>query len=200
MHIKINFVSVRTIKGRSIETYISWSSVSTVGRNSLDRSARTAARNPWWSSKKKEPDITDDDNTLKVVDKDGDVTSLKVEHGSIKIGYYEDNDWKWEATPYILVTYPNHSEKGSMYIIISYKDGVHNHIWTIRYEYLSKITSFLNTLVNAGKLVDSLTRGSGIIYKANAKDTTEGSTKLGGGTNQYMGQLNPYLLHKTDST
>ena len=150
---------------------------------------------------KQEPGITDDDNTLKVVDKDGDVITLKVEDGSIKIGYYEDTYLKWDATPYIIVKYPSSSNKGSMDIEISYIDGVpQKNTWTIRYKFLSTITTFLKTLVDAGKLVTSVTRGSGTAYQATAQDMTEGSTKLRGGTNQYMGILNPYLLHKTDST
>jgi hypothetical protein len=128
------------------------------------------------------------------------VTLLKVEYGSIKIGYYEYNHLKWEATPSILVKYPNHFEQGSIYIIISYTDGNERNTWFIHHEYSAKIMSFFNNLVNAGKLVSSITRGSGTKYNATTQGTTVGSTKLRGGTNQYMGQPNPYLPHKTGST
>lgn len=146
---------------------------------------------------KKEPDFTDDDdgNTLNVVQTDGYVTKFKVEDGSIKVGYYDDNDWKWEATQYILVQYPNSANLGSMGIQISYEDKVNKTTWFIRNDFLSKMTGFINTLVSTGKLLPSVSRGTpGIIYFATAQDMIERSTNLRRG----MGIFNPYLLHKTD--
>lgn len=135
---------------------------------------------------KKEPDFTDDDgNTLNVVQTNGYVTKFKVEDGSIKVGYYDNNDWKWEAKPYILVQYPNSANLGSMDIQISYEDKVNKTTWFIRNDFLSKMTGFINTLVSTGKLLPSVSREPGIIYFATA---------------QHMRIFNPYLLDKTDST
>jgi hypothetical protein len=99
---------------------------------------------------------------------------------------------------------------------ISYTDGNKNKIRSISSDYFNHIIEFLDDQFNAHKLFYSDFADSYIIYKAcMTREQVEYLTKhnkydvYGGdetpeepgtlrGTHQYMGQLNPYLLHKTD--
>jgi hypothetical protein len=140
------------------------------------------------------------ENTLKVYDKDGDMILLKVEDGSIKIGYHNivfPDDLTWDTPSEICVKYPYASQKCPKYIEIKYTFENEPSTWFIKYEYIEKINNFFIKLVSADKLVSSVTRGAGTKYTATAQRMTGGFTNLKGGTRQYMGQFNPYLLHKT---
>jgi hypothetical protein len=92
-----------------------------------------------------------------------EMTSLKVENGSKKIGFYEDRVLKWKVTEYIKVTYPTNSQK---HMDISYTDGNKNKIRRISSDYFNHIIEFLDDQVNAHKLFYSDFADSYIIYKA----------------------------------
>jgi hypothetical protein len=92
-----------------------------------------------------------------------EMTSLKVENGSIKIGFYEDRVLKWKVTEYIKVIYPTNSQKD---MDICYTDGNKENFRIISSDSFNRIIKFLDDQVNAHKLFYSDFADSYIIYKA----------------------------------
>ena len=92
-----------------------------------------------------------------------EMTSLKVENGSIKIGFYEDRVLKWKVTEYIKVIYPTNSQKD---MDICYTDGNKENFRIISSDNFKHIIKFLDDQVNAHKLFYSDFADSYIIYKA----------------------------------
>jgi hypothetical protein len=102
---------------------------------------------------------------LEVYNEDGDVISLKVEDGFIKIGFHEDDriQLKWTVTKYIKVEHPTESQTN---FHIYYTGVMKNNISSISKDYYTKIIGFLDDQVNGHKLFYSDLEDSYVTYKA----------------------------------
>ena len=103
------------------------------------------------------PALAQNTNTIKLFDKDGDLTIITVED-RIKIGQFRQEELVWEKRQTIRVNYPHPWQKPYIYIPHRADEETGNG-WYIPSSYSEEMRCFFDALVRDGKLVAEFFRG-----------------------------------------
>jgi len=119
-----------------------------------------------------EPKKSNED-TLEVVDNDGDTMKLKVEDGLIKIGYKNDNESSqltWDLTSKIKVQH--FLQADAQYYKLTYDFKNEHNTWKLQKFYMDQISNFFDLQVSENKLTKKELSESCIEYEAKANEDT----------------------------